>query len=843
MILAKRHLLQATFFVFIFTSLGFFAPVKAQEITGLSGFTIFIDPGHSATENKGTFGYSEAQKSLAIGLELQRLLMERTDIDTAYISRSNGTQVVSLAQRTSLANALNADFYYSIHSDAGGPTATSTLMLHGGWRENGVIKEKTPNGGKALGDIMDIILTDAMVASWGGVGKRGNYADRTFYDSSTNHTNRYPYLHVNRVSKMASLLSEAGFHTNAYQNQRNMNADYKRLEARAAFWSILEYLGVERPVEGILTGEIKDLDTELFVNGATIEVQGKTYTTDTFESVFNQYSNDPSQLRNGFYYIDGLTPGPTEVIVGGENYDADTLQVVIKEKAMTYLYPVIRNNLLPSVESTLPEEGGTLNPGGSLLTIYFNKNMDRASVESAFSISPAVDFEFNWVSSKRLGITTGEMDFETDYTVTIDEGAFDDSPSKLEFDGDEDGQAGGIFTLNFTTGPADITPPKVKNIDPFLTTTLTSSVIVNITFDELLDHNTITNQMIHLEASGLENVSGIVKAYDVFDRSVVSFFPDTELAHNTKYTTVLAAGFADVTGNVTTAERRGAFTTGNLQDNTVLSIHNFEDGYAPFWQPTQSGSTTGYIPDTTNIESTSTITNLLSGSTKAMRINYGFLEEQNGLLRVYTPNTSPKFNSSFILQSYVFGDGNGNQFRFVVRDNNNELEGSPWTTVDWIGWKLVTWNLAEDEVVAFANGNGVIDGSVYLDSYQVAYATGQPNIGFVVVDDLKAVFYETATSNEDELTSDIPNVLSLDQNYPNPFNPSTNIRFALPARSEVRLEVFDMLGRKVETAFNGVKAAGSHIVTFDASGLASGVYIYKLSTATQVVAKKMLLMK
>src|SRR5690554_515321 len=195
MILAKRHLLKATFFVFIFTSLGFFAPLKAQEITGLSGFSIFIDQGHSATENQGVFGYAEAQKSLAIGLELQRLLMERTDIDTAFVARTNGTQIVSLGQRTSLANALDADFYYSIHSDAGGATATSTLMLHGGWRENGVIIEKTPKGGKAMGDIMDVVLTDAMVTSKGGVGRRGNYADRTFYDNSNNHTNRYPYLH------------------------------------------------------------------------------------------------------------------------------------------------------------------------------------------------------------------------------------------------------------------------------------------------------------------------------------------------------------------------------------------------------------------------------------------------------------------------------------------------------------------------------------------------------------------------------------------------------------------------------------------------------------------------
>src|SRR5690554_103258 len=841
MILAKRHLLKATFFVFIFTSLGFFAPLKAQEITGLSGFSIFIDQGHSATENQGVFGYSEAEKSLAIGLELQRLLMERTDIDTAYVARTNGTQVVELSQRTSLANALNADFYYSIHSDAGGATATSTLMLHGGWKENGVIMEKNPKGGKAMGDIMDIVLTDAMVRSTGGVGRRGNYADRTFYRDA-NQSYRYPYLHVNRESRMASLLSEAGFHTNAYQNQRNMNADYKRLEARAAFWSILEYMGVSRPVEGILTGEIKDFDTELFVNGATITVQGKSVTTDTYDSVFNKYSNNPNHLRNGFFYIDGLTPGPAEVIISGDHYDADTLQVVIGDTVMTYLYPVIRNNLLPSVESTSPGEGGSLNPGGQLLTINFNKNMNEASVESALSISPAANFNFNWITSKRLGITTSDLDYETDYTLTIGEGPTESSARALEFDGNVDGTPGGVFTLNFTTGPADILPPKVTAIDPFKTTTLTNSVIVSITLDELIDHATVTDSSVHLTASGLDDVAGTVKVYDVFDRSVITFFPNTTLEYDTKYTTVISPGYSDISGNTVTAERRGLFTTGNTQHDNVIDIHDFESGYAPFWQPTQSGSTTGYISENTSVEATSSITNLLSGSTKAMRINYGFMTDQSGLIRVHNPSTGPKFNSSYILQSYVFGDGNGNHFRFVVRDNKGELEAGPWTTVDWIGWKLVTWDMTEDDVVAFT-GDGVINGLAHIDSYQIAYTSGQPNIGYMVFDDLKAVTLQTATSIEEEAASNLPTAISLNQNYPNPFNPSTNIRFELPARSEVRLEVFDMLGRKVETIFSGPKAAGAHLISFDASGLASGVYIYRLTTGNHVLSKKMLLMK
>jgi hypothetical protein len=83
----------------------------------------------------------------------------------------------------------------------------------------------------------------------------------------------------------------------------------------------------------------------------------------------------------------------------------------------------------------------------------------------------------------------------------------------------------------------------------------------------------------------------------------------------------------------------------------------------------------------------------------------------------------------------------------------------------------------------------------------------------------------------------------LAQNYPNPFNPSTGIRYQVPSVSDVQLEVFDMLGRKVATLVNERKSVGSHFVSFNASNLASGVYLYKLTAGTFSETKKMLLVK
>jgi hypothetical protein len=85
----------------------------------------------------------------------------------------------------------------------------------------------------------------------------------------------------------------------------------------------------------------------------------------------------------------------------------------------------------------------------------------------------------------------------------------------------------------------------------------------------------------------------------------------------------------------------------------------------------------------------------------------------------------------------------------------------------------------------------------------------------------------------------VPTQLALAQNYPNPFNPSTTIRYELPAASEVRLSVFDMLGREVSVLVNERREAGVHEVRFDASGLSSGVYLYKLQAGDAVQTRKL----
>ena len=94
-----------------------------------------------------------------------------------------------------------------------------------------------------------------------------------------------------------------------------------------------------------------------------------------------------------------------------------------------------------------------------------------------------------------------------------------------------------------------------------------------------------------------------------------------------------------------------------------------------------------------------------------------------------------------------------------------------------------------------------------------------------------------------KVMTEVPKQFALDQNYPNPFNPRTVVSSQLPEASNVKLVVYDMLGREVAVLVNERRVAGSYKDTFDGSALASGVYVYRLTAGQYVESRKMVLMK
>ena len=116
--------------------------------------------------------------------------------------------------------------------------------------------------------------------------------------------------------------------------------------------------------------------------------------------------------------------------------------------------------------------------------------------------------------------------------------------------------------------------------------------------------------------------------------------------------------------------------------------------------------------------------------------------------------------------------------------------------------------------------------------------------GVLRTDAIRWTYNREASETHALEMTDLPERVRLHQNYPNPFNPATTIRFEVAVSDQhTRLEVYDVLGRRVAVLVDGVMPSGVHSVPFDGSGLASGVYLYRLETGGVILQRKMMLVK
>ena len=178
------------------------------------------------------------------------------------------------------------------------------------------------------------------------------------------------------------------------------------------------------------------------------------------------------------------------------------------------------------------------------------------------------------------------------------------------------------------------------------------------------------------------------------------------------------------------------------------------------------------------------------------------------------------------------------------------INGNPW--IAWVndanqGFTTNGTTTTSDDSVK--NNGGL---TPKQGGYGWSYITKNKNLIYIAGADssngvLDLAFSEsidsTVTGIDDEEKSFVPNKYNLEQNYPNPFNPSTTISYQIPVPGKVTLKIYDILGREVTTLVNKEQKAGNYKVNFDASGLASGVYFYRITAGQFVSVKKMILMK
>ncbi|MEX2632520.1 MAG: T9SS type A sorting domain-containing protein [Balneolales bacterium] len=202
--------------------------------------------------------------------------------------------------------------------------------------------------------------------------------------------------------------------------------------------------------------------------------------------------------------------------------------------------------------------------------------------------------------------------------------------------------------------------------------------------------------------------------------------------------------------------------------------------------------------------------------------------------------TDLMFSSAFLEINY------SDHLRFdkvVLEDTQNR--SAFWKFVDDTTHNLLKIALAQDDYfyagrILTLRFEPLVKDSFVYTGFNMAQLDEQ-SLGFRFADSeqMKVGHKVIVTTPEDEL----PLVVDLKQNYPNPFNPSTKIEFALPQTSPVSLIVYDVTGREVAKLADEVLHAGSHNYVFYTSGLASGMYIYRLQTPDRVLTKKMMFLK
>lgn len=509
----------------------------------------------------------------------------------------------------------------------------------------------------------------------------------------------------------------------------------------------------------------------------------------------------------------------------------------------------------PQVIETYPLSGDSLNVKENI-RIYFSKTMETASFPGRVGIDSGAEIEeLNW-SDKEKSLTVsvvGNWNYNTGYTLSISDSATDVNGRML--DGNGDGGSSEPFVFYFHTIGEDQSGPRIvySNLQaPDSTFNVDTKNILTIAFDELIDETTINEDNLIL-MRGSRATESKYKIFTINDQSVVSVQGNEPFGSYVNYSLELSSSITDTAGNAFGSDVSMPFRTEAYAYDAEKIIDELYPGSGDWWDPEGSGSTTGTIGSNTTfayVNSNYLPANPTPFKRYSARLRYEWDPEASSyLIREYCKGGDPKlvkFDTSYTVQCYVYGDASGNQFRFSLSENKGggyPLEVSTWYTVDWLGWRLVEWHLNDPNSVGSWLGDEVLNGTDYkIDSFQLTHPDGSAVKGAIYFTNLRAVKkVPNVTALQERI--EVPHTFSLSQNYPNPFNPLTTIRFSVDRAGMTQIVVYNMLGQKVAQPLNTHMPAGAYQLQFDGRQLASGTYIYELRNNHQVLRKKMVLLK
>lgn len=787
------------------------------QAQSLAGSKIFINPGHGGYDSNDReiplaagITFWESEGNLVKGLYLKTMLENLgATVIMSRVTNTSADDYQPTSQIAAMASANNVDYFHSIHSNATG-TATKanyTLILFQG-RTNA----PTFNGSLTMANFMaDNILqanrtTRKMVAG-----------DFDFYGTGQ------PFLGVFIGLNMPGTLSEGSFHDYTPETWRLKNDSYLKHEAWAIARSFLQYFNGGSFQKGIIAGIVRDeLETvpasyqpligtndrykPLNKIKVRLEPGGRTYTGDEF--------------NNGYYFFDDVTPGNYKLYFDYEKMKTDSASIVVKANESVFADKLmILNPILdpPVITNSSPTDNTTEVSNITDIVIEFSIRMNVTETQNAIIISPVVDGSFKWDTEYKKVTFTPSKGYTpgTKYTVTISPAA------KTHF---------GINLLqeksfNFTTRS------KLNLVSTYPlhnSSEISTSVLISVKFEKGIDGTSLGGR-ISLSDSDANTISVSVKKLGSTD-GLIEFEPKVTLNNNSLYRITLKEGIRDIEYVLFPNQVVIEFRTEKSYNFTGNLLEGFE--IVGVWQsPLSSSNTTGVVSSQTSFEISSS--RIKSGQNGG-KLDYGF-SGMNGIVELALINPLSLGESSPAgFGFWVFGDNSKNILEYRFSRNNSNDENVKIDSINWTGWKLKKISLNEipgsgaikfKSINVVQSGLGNISGTIYFDEC----------VGNII----------TGVINAD---NNLPLEFGLYQNYPNPFNPTTTINYSIPVVNEGKalfttLKIYDLLGREIATLVDENKTPGTYEIKFNASGLASGIYIYQLHSGDYTASKKLILLK
>ncbi|MDE7152993.1 MAG: N-acetylmuramoyl-L-alanine amidase [Muribaculaceae bacterium] len=411
------------------------ACVMAAHAVNPKDLTIYINPGHGGHDSNDRNvviypytqgdpeGFWESNSNLDKGLMLRDMLQAKGI--KVHMSRVTNTTADDLGLSTidALANKTKADFFFSIHSNATGTSSRVNfpLMLYRGYDNQPV----RPNNQK-MAEILGKHLVENDATVWtNSLSVRGDWS---FYHSWGDKVG----LGVLRTLTIDGMLSEGSFHDYIPETYRLMNREFKWLEAWHFRKAVDELYGLAGDTKGVIVGRINDSRLKRDVNYVTFKDDKLVALHKTTVELYDEtgtkkladYTTD--ELYNGIYAFTNLEPGTYVVKAYDPEHYAKEVKVEVAADKATYT-----NIQLDKVRNTAPEvlayspvwkEGDEYVLCNSPVVFNFNWDMDEATTEKAFSITPAVNGKFVWSDANFTMSFVPEEPYKTDteYTVVLD---------------------------------------------------------------------------------------------------------------------------------------------------------------------------------------------------------------------------------------------------------------------------------------------------------------------------------------------------------------------------------------------------------------------------------------